>query len=118
MTAHAARRAGSFDLVDWVQTQILHACALAVAALALGGVLYYAWNPIAGVFSFLNPIHGYWNCTLVVLGAYAVVMIWNAARSTTTADVLSGESRAAALDYVGKALVLLALAWLASSVLQ
>lgn len=53
----------------------------------LGGILFYVWNPFAAVFTFLNPIHGYWTCTLVALGAIAVVYIVKSAWSGNLFDL-------------------------------
>ncbi|HSX18306.1 MAG TPA: hypothetical protein VLE51_03055 [Candidatus Saccharimonadales bacterium] len=65
---------GLDGLFKWILDKVQLVSAVFVSALMLGAVLYYTWNPLAGAIS-LGPIDGYWNCVLVVLGAFGVIML-------------------------------------------
>ena len=103
--------------VQWIGGMIIFAASLAAAVLALGGTLYYTLPVLATVFTFVDPVGGYWKCTLLVLGAYAAVLVIDAARNQTTVNFLAAETRAQALDLVGKLLVLFLVALVISEVL-
>ncbi len=76
---------------SWVFRAVTEAIqrALAVFAMAalLGGLLYYTWPVLAPMFSFLDPINGYWNYVLAVLGAYGVFYLYRVVRDGTSFEL-------------------------------
>jgi hypothetical protein len=97
---------------SWLVAMFVYGIAMLVTALALAGSLYYTWPVVAGAFSFTNPISGYWTYTLLVLGAFVVYLVYETVRTGTMANILSAKSRPHALDFVGKALVLLLITYI------
>lgn len=63
------------DPFTWIWEKCVEAVTISALALTMAFVLYYTWTPFASAFSFLHPLGGYWNCTLVALGVIAVANI-------------------------------------------
>lgn len=98
-----------FDLLSIIEDLVLYALGLVVYACLLGGVLNLTWNELAAVFSFTEPVGGFWTCVLVVLGAYGAFMVYDSARAHLTADVAGNFG--GTVYAAGKIGVLLVLAW-------
>jgi hypothetical protein len=96
----------------WLGAMFVYGVAMAVTALALAGSLYYTWPVLASAFSFTNPITGYWTYALLVLGAFVVYLVYETVRTGAMANILAAQSRPRALDFVGKALVLLLITYI------
>lgn len=66
-------------VTGWIGGLIQYAIGLTAMVMGAAWALDQTWNSLAAVFSFTNPLGGYWSCALVVLAAYAVFLVYRIA---------------------------------------